>query len=192
MPIRFGLHRLSRLIAAAGLVLAISAVPAAHAAACSCAQMVPAEALAASDAAFSGTVVAASEAAVPADRGLPFGPGGVRYAFDVDGVAKGDVPASVEVLAGGDSAGCGMTFGTGERWLVFATAEGGSLSTHLCAGNVPLAAGDEPPVSVATPEDIDAEEAGLAVPVGVIVPAGALLALAAVSGFLFWRADRAS
>ncbi|MCA1587311.1 MAG: hypothetical protein LC744_01110 [Chloroflexi bacterium] len=70
------------------IVLAVSAIPIAEAAACSCMPMVPSEAAAMADAAFTGTVVA--EQPVAGDQ--PLGPapmGQIIYTFEVDGIAKG-------------------------------------------------------------------------------------------------------
>lgn len=180
---------LLRLLAAMAIVLAVSAIPIAQVAACSCMPMAPGEAAATADAAFTGTVVA--EQAVAGDQ--PLGPapmGQILYTFEVDGIAKGDLGREATVLAGGDSAGCGMSFAMNERWLIFASAEGGQLTTGLCSANVPLAADEEPPISVSPPSGDTGEERGAGVPLGVIVPAVAVLGLIGVAGFLFWRADR--
>ena len=63
----------------------------------------------------------------------------VRYAFEVERASQ-VTPAVVEVAAldDGGGASCGFTFGVGERWLVVATSEGGSLRSNLCSGNVPV------------------------------------------------------
>jgi len=178
-----------RVIAALAIVIGVSAVPIAQVAACSCTPMVPAEAAAMADAAFTGTVVREEPAA--GDLAGPEPMGQIAYTFAVDGIAKGDVAAETTVLAGGDSAGCGMSFAANERWLIFASADGARLSTGLCSGNVPLAADEEPPVSVAAPTSPGATDSGGGVPVGVILPVAALVALAGASAFLFLRADRA-
>lgn len=179
-----------RVIAALAIVIGVSAIPLAQVAACSCMATVPAEAAAMADAAFTGTVVGEEPAA--GDLAGPNPLGQIVYTFAVDGVAKGDVGAETTVLAGGDSAGCGMSFASNERWLIFAAADGGRLNTGLCSGNVPLAADEEPPVSVAAPTSPAATDSGGGVPVAVILPVTALVALVGASAFLFWRADRAT
>jgi len=177
-----------RVIAAFAIVIGVSAIPLAQVAACSCMAMVPAEAAAMADAAFTGTVV--REEPVAGNLAAPEPMGQIAYTFAVDGIAKGEVGAETTVLAGGDSAGCGMSFAANERWLIFASADGDRLSTGLCSGNVPLAADEEPPVSVAAPTSPGATDSGGGVPVGVILPVAALAALVGASAFLFWRADR--
>lgn len=183
--------RAARVMAIGALTLAASAVPVARVAACDCMPMAPADAAAAADVAFSGTVV--GEQPVAGGRPGPMlGAAQAVYAFEVDGVAKGDVGATAEVVSGGDGASCGMSFVVGDRWLIFGTHELGALTTHLCAGNVALAPDEPAPIEVSAPRGAPAETSGPAVPIGVLVPALALLALAAASGYLFWRADRAS
>ena len=178
-----------RLLAAIAIVLAVSAVPIAQVAACSCMPMVPGEAAAMADAAFTGTVVA--EQPMAGDDPLAPAPmGQILYTFAVDGIAKGELGAQATVLAGGDSAGCGMSFAMNERWLIFASAQDGQLATGLCSANVPLAADEEPPISVSPPTPGAADDGGGGVPLGIVVPGVAVTALLGVAAFLFWRADR--
>ena len=178
-----------RLLAALAIVLAVSTIPIAQVAACSCMRLVPGEAAAMADAAFTGTVVA--EQPVAGDDPLAPAPmGHILYTFEVDGIAKGDLGTRATILAGGDSAGCGMSFAMNERWLVFASAQDGELATGLCSANVPLAADEEPPISVSPPTPGAADEGGAGVPLGVVVPGLAVTALLGVAAFLFWRADR--
>ncbi len=181
---------LLRVLAALAIVIGISAIPIAQVAACSCMPMSPAEAAAMADAAFTGTVVGEQPMAARDLLG-PEPMGQTLYAFEVDGIAKGDVGAQTTVLAGGDSAGCGMSFAMEERWLIFAYAEGDQLTTGLCSANVPLAADEDPPVAV-TPVTATPAESGGGVPFGLILPAVAVLALVGIAAFLFWRADRPS
>jgi len=164
-------------------------VPIAQVAACSCIAMSPEEAARTADAVFAGTVVGEEP---PAARDL-LGPepmGQVVYTFAVDGVAKGEVGAEASVVAGGDSAACGMTFSTKERWLIFATIQDGMLTTSLCAGNLPLQPDEAPPIPVYAPTASEPDAAGGGLPIGVALPVAAVVALAAVSALLFWRADR--
>ena len=190
--------RLWRVVGALLLVVGISAVPVARVAACDCALRGPDEAAAASDAAFTGVAIAASEgAAAPAPAlrepmPMPMPISQVLYTFAVDGVAKGEVGTEAQVLAGGDQGACGMTFAMNERWLIFATAEGGMLTTHLCSGNMALMPGEEPPIAVTAPTAPAASQLGGGVPIGVLLPVAAVIALAGISAFLFWRAERPS
>ena len=175
------------------VALAASAVPAARVAACDCMMMSPDEAVAAAEVAFTGTV--AGERPIAENREPRDGTGGVGnvlYAFEVDGVAKGDVGATVEVLSGGDGASCGVSFGVGDRWLIFASRETDVLATHLCSGNLALAPGEAAPIPVSPPPAGEPQEVGRGLPVAVLVPAFALAALAAASAYLFWRAERPS
>lgn len=130
-------HSFLRLVAALGIALGVSAVPIAQVAACSCMQMTPGEAAASAEVVFTGIPV--SE-----DQGNA-NPDAVLYTFQVDGVAKGDVGTQVSLVAGGDSAMCGVTFALNERWLVFANTQDGALTTSLCSGNLPLQPDEEPP-----------------------------------------------
>ena len=177
-------HSLIRLVAALAIVIGVSAVPLAQVAACSCMAMTPGEAAATAEVVFTGIPV--SEEPGNAD------PAAVLYTFQVDGVAKGDVGTQVSLVAGGDSAMCGVTFVLNERWLVFATTQDGALTTSLCSGNVPLQPDEEPPVAVRAPTAGDSPDdaSGSGVPIGVILPIAAVVALAGASALLFLRADR--
>lgn len=207
------MSRLMRLAGALALAAGICAVPVAKAAACSCAAMTPEEAAASAEIVFSGTVVHQEPtdgkgmgvavpvggvamdvpvhgrlpivAAIPADLGP------MLYAFEVDGVAKGNVGPQAIVLGGGDGASCGMSFGVNERWLVFASVQGEALATSLCAGNVLLAADEEPPIAVTPPSGSPgAEGTGFGFPVAIVLPVAVVAALIGASAYMFWRADR--
>jgi hypothetical protein len=180
-----------RLLGAIALVLAVSAVPVARAAACDCQQLTPEESASFADVVFTGAAVAEAPAPMPALREGELPQGQAFYTFAVDGVHKGEIAEQTQVLAGGDQGACGMTFAMNERWLIFAAAGEGVLSTHLCAGNVALEPGQEPPLPVTAPTASGSGGSGTGVPVGVLVPVAAIVALAGVSAFLFWRADRA-
>lgn len=178
-----------RLLAALAIVIGVSAVPIAQVAACSCMAMGPEEAATMAEVVFAGTVVGEEP---PAARDL-LGPepmGQVVYTFAVDGVAKGEVGAEVSLGAGGDSAMCGMSFALNERWFIFATIQDGMLTTSLCAGNLPLQRGEAPAIPVYAPTASAPDAAGGGVPIGVVLPLAAVVALAGVSALLFWRADR--
>ena len=176
-----------RLLAALAIVIGISAVPIAQVAACSCMQLGPEEAAQMADVVFAGSVV--GEEVGAADPAAPMA-APVRYTFAVDGVAKGEVGAEVAVVAGGDSAMCGVTFTMNDRWLVFGTVQDGSLATGLCSGNLPLQPDEDPPMALYPPEAPNGAASAGGVPTGVILPIAAVVAIAGVAGLIFWRADR--
>lgn len=202
-----------RLLAALAIVVGVSAAPVMQVSACSCMELSPEEAARAADVVFSGTAVAEEPMPMPMPMGGPGRPGvavgaaegvvlvdpavapiggGTLYLFEVDGVAKGDVGPEMQVLAGGDGAGCGISFGINERWLVFGTIEGDVVTTGLCSGNTPLAPDEPPAIPVTSPGAAPAARGSGGVPTGVLAALGAVVALAGLSGYLFWRADRPS
>lgn len=206
---------MSRFLWLAGVLAAVaglSAVPIARVAACSCMQMSPEAAVAAVSAAFTGTVMhedpmtgsgfggtgAEPVGDIPRDAPLPMpaiapDQGAMLYRFEVDGVAKGELGTQATLLGGGDGAGCGMSFAVGQRWLIFANVEGDVLTTSLCAGNVLLEPGQEPPLPVTAPTaSPGADGSGFTLPMGVVVPVAVIAALVGVSAYIFWRADRPS
>jgi hypothetical protein len=173
------------------LVLMVLLAPVEQVAACSCAGFGPEEAARAADAVFAGTVVA--DRPIGAEPGRPFAAtvpfpdqfGQRMYTFAVDGVAKGEVASAVDVLAGGDGASCGMSFGMDERWLVFTTFDGATHTTGLCSGNMPLEAGADSPLPLTAPEAIpEPASASVEVP----LPAIALLAIVALVLAVSWVA----
>ncbi|HEX2221628.1 MAG TPA: hypothetical protein VHK06_03815 [Candidatus Limnocylindria bacterium] len=186
-----GMPLLLRAGAALAVALGLVAILARPALACSCAAMTPDQALAASDAAFVGAVIEAPPAPGPGAPLVdpPFEET-APFAFEVEGVAKGDVTQPAVVLGSFNGAACGMSFAPGERWLVFATAEGGSLTTNLCAGSIPLAAGERPPVPVES-ATASASDAGVWVPGPVLVAGGGLALLGAASYLAFRRRPEA-
>jgi hypothetical protein len=194
------LDRHMKLFIAAVFALALGSLPVEQVAACSCAQSTPRQAAEFADAVFAGTVVdqqpvgldtgplGAMAATVPAPAAL----GQVVYTFDVDGVAKGPVGAQVEILAGGDGASCGMSFGLNERWLVFTTWDGAVHSTGLCSGNVPLEAGAEAPLPLTAPAAADDEPESFDIPVTGLVIIAIIGVVAAVSWVAFRRESTAT
>ena len=179
--------RLLRLVLAAGFALILLATPTVRVAACSCMEMGPQEAAAVADAVFSGTVVGAAQQPNPAPAiNDPVLGGDTLYTFAVDGVAKGDVPAQATVFAGGDGASCGMSFAVDSRYLVFGTAEAGTLTTHLCAGNLELAANAEAPLPMTPPSgEVPTDDDGP--PIAAIGVLAAVLGVAALSFLAFRR-----
>ena len=148
-----------RFLLALAAAFALAAFPVEQVAACSCAQTSVEEAAASAQAVFAGTVVDERPVgrddgpirAVAATAPMPGVLGAVIYTFKVDGVAKGEVGAQIELLGGGDGASCGMSFGVGERWLVFASWDGAMHTTSLCAGNLLLAPDEAPPLPMSAP-----------------------------------------
>ncbi len=181
-----------KLLAAAALVFGLLSMPIAQVSACSCALFGPEEAARGADAVFAGTVVGDRSAGV--DVGRPFAAtvpfpeqfGQRIYTFAVDGVAKGDVASVVDVLAGGDGAMCGMSFGMDERWLVFTTFDGAVHSTGLCSGNMPLEEGADAPLPLTAPTAAEGEP----VPAELPLPALALLGVVVLVLTVSWLAFR--
>ena len=112
-------------------------------AACSCATFTEGEALDASDAAFTGTLV---EVVTP--TGDTYGSADPeRFVFDVDEVYKGDVFARQTIVTARDGASCGLEISGPGPFLVFARetdsvvsgAVDGELYSSLCSGTRPLA-----------------------------------------------------
>lgn len=195
------LSRNMRFLLALLLAVGFAGASAGRAAACSCMTLGVDEAAAVADAVFAGTVVnhvpvgaetgplGAMAATVPAPMPL----GQMVYTFAVEGVAKGEVPAQVEVLAGGDGASCGFSFGMNERWLVFTTWDGAMHSTGLCSGNVALEQGADAPLPLTAPSELAEEPASAPapIPMPVLIVLGTVAAVLAVSVLAF-RRDRPS
>jgi hypothetical protein len=133
------------LILALSVALGVVVVTPGRAAACSCAQPPPAPA--ARDAAvavFSGTVAATRS------RGIE--PQGVVIArFEVDGVHAGEVAEVVDVATSSHEPACGVRFGAGQRWLVYAhdRDDDETLTTNLCTRTAQLG------VDAGSPDDLD-------------------------------------
>lgn len=176
-----------KLLIALAMAIGLASLPAQQALACSCMATTIEESAAVADAVFAGTVVGQEPVgldpvgALAATAPVPGGMGQVVYTFAVDGVAKGDVAADVQILSSGDGASCGMNFGIGERWLVFAMWDGAVHTTSLCSGNVMLGADEDPPLALSAPIAGEAE-----VPIEIPWQAVAILvALATVGGASF-------
>ena len=184
-----------KLLLAAMFAIGLTSLPTQQVAACSCMEATPQEAAGWADAVFAGTVV--SEQPVGAETGpvgamaatvpMPVRFGGIIYTFAVDGVAKGEVGSQVDVLAGGDGASCGMSFGSNERWLIFTTWDGAIHSTGLCSGNVLLENGAEAPLPLTAPTGGDAGSGVPGIPFTVLALLGVIGAVAVVSWLAFRR-----
>jgi len=138
------------------------------AAACSCAKTyTDAEALAAADAAFLGTVrrVETPGPETPSDS--------VTWRFTVESVFKGDVAMKQDVVTALMEESCGVEFNAGDRYLVFAVGRGllgqtlpaGQLSAYLCGGTRG-ALRNEVPAGFPTPHSADAVARGQPSPSG--------------------------
>lgn len=112
-----------RLALVAVFVLALLPVGANTAWACSCAQLVPREAVRNAAAVFTGV----ARGRIAPER-LGFGE---RVEFAVETVYKGGVSDRWAVTV--DATSCGYVFSDGERYTVFATVD---ARTNLCMGNV--------------------------------------------------------
>lgn len=180
-----------RILLAVIFGIGLATLPTAQVAACSCAMSSPEQAVEFADAVFAGTVLGESPVgaggAIAATVPMPLPFGQLIYTFDVDGVAKGEVGSMVDVLAGGDGASCGMSFGTGERWLVFTTWDGAMLTTGLCSGNVALEAGAEAPLPLISPAENLAQTDGGGIPVAALALIAIIGVVVAVSIVAFRR-----
>lgn len=183
-----------RLLLALAAAFALAALPIDQVAACSCAQTTVEEAAANAQAVFAGTVVDQRPVgreggplrAVAATAPMPGPLGQVIYTFKVDGVAKGEVGAQVELLGGGDGASCAMSFGIGERWLVFASWDGAVHTTSLCAGNLMLAPDEAPPLPMSAPGAEGAvPDAPMQIPWTALGVLGAVALILGASWFAF-------
>lgn len=116
----------------AALAISTLAAPVATVHACSCMAFSTAEAVAAADLAFVGTVTDS----VPGGQDPAMGMALVRYAFEIERASE-QVGPIMEVVSHDDPGGaaCGFAFGVGERWFVASASEGGLLRTNLCSGN---------------------------------------------------------
>ena len=132
--------------AAAILWLASLGAPQAAVQACSCSSLggtedVAIQAIAKADVALIGTITAA--APVFGLDAIGFGGPNVQYAFDVERASVTTAATiSVHAVDDGGGASCGFTFDVGDRWMVAATLDNGTLRTGLCAGNTRLTDAD--------------------------------------------------
>jgi hypothetical protein len=79
-----------------------------------------------------------------------------------------------------------MSFGIGERWLVFASWDGAVHTTSLCAGNLMLAPDEAPPLPMSAPGAGDAvPDAPMQIPWTALGVLGAVAIVLAASWFAF-------
>lgn len=182
---------LLRLLAVVFLAVGAHAVvPVPVACACSCAPLDTRQALAGATAVFEGDVLGWKRAPT-GSHGDP-----ISYTVAVTRVYKGAIPSRVEVISEACEAACGVEL-TG-RVMVFARGRAGELTTNLCAVPWPLdrtklGAGRTP--VPATPDQVtpshaptQAPSAGESLPSLVLWGMGGLVAMAAVTTWLFRRA----
>lgn len=105
--------------------------------ACSCIMPPPPlDALASSDAVFSGRVTGQFDANLGP---MVSSADPVRYTFEVKQVWKGAANPSIVVSSARDGASCGYTFEQGREYLVYANTLEGGLETSLCSRTAQLA-----------------------------------------------------
>jgi hypothetical protein len=183
------MHNALRAVAALSFAVALTAVPIATVSACSCAMSELPDAIREAELAVVATAVAVES------RGK--GEIGERMAttWEVERSRDPIGARTISIETWGDSgANCGMTFATDERWLVLAYAgEGGILETNSCMQNRRLDGSDpeaEALISEAlteTPTATPVDEAGIDIPMPVLVMAGVVVLVGAISALAFRR-----
>ncbi|MBB6345904.1 hypothetical protein ACWGH8_29370 [Nonomuraea muscovyensis] len=128
----------SRILFVLALLAGTLVIAGGPAAACSCARLTPKQRVAGAAAVFTGTVTEV-RLVEPVEDG-----GKVTATLRADQVYKGEIALSAEVSSRVQGPACGFPFRTGERYLIFAHAEGEALTTSSCSGNLTVAAGDRP------------------------------------------------
>jgi len=183
-----------KLLLAAAMAIGLASLPVQQALACSCMEAMIENSVAMADAVFTGTVIDQQSVglepvgAIAATVPMPGGMGQVVYTFVVDGVAKGDIGTQASVLGGGDGGMCGMSFGMGERWLVFAAWDGVNYSTGSCSGNMPLGTDEDPPLPLSAPIAGEIEQP-FEIPWTAVTVLALILVVVAVSAFAFRRSS---
>lgn len=141
---------------------ALQAIAPSTALACSCVPPPPPqEALAQSEAVFSGKVVSITTEEIPGAEGT----GLLRrraVVLEVASAWKGVSSLQITIRTAFDSAGCGYDFVEGERYLVYTykAAEGESLETGLCNRTKALADANEDLVALG-PGSLPQEQIGM-------------------------------
>jgi hypothetical protein len=183
------MHKALRALAALSFAVAVTAVPIATVSACSCAMSELPDAIRDADLAVVATSVAVES------RGK--GEIGERMAttWDVERSRDPIDASTISIETWGDSgANCGMSFATDERWLVLAYAgEGGILETNSCMQNRRLDGSDPEAEALITealtetPTGAPVEEAGIDIPVPILVMTGVVVLVGAISALAFRR-----
>ncbi|MNZ94229.1 Tissue inhibitor of metalloproteinase [compost metagenome] len=131
--------------------------------ACSCASSITMqERFDSSHAVFAGTAVSVESTSMPLFRSSAKA---VKAAFKVNEVWKGQVTSTIEVITPEYSDSCGYEFEVGERYLVYAQADGKALNVNLCNGTVIHAKAGEQLAALGSgsvpPQTVEAEESVL-------------------------------
>jgi hypothetical protein len=171
------------LVLGAGLAL----VGSAPAFACSCAAQSLAEHAEGADVVFAGTLTDADEARSMFDGDES------TYTFEVDAVYAGDPAPLAQVVTASSGSMCGLEgLVEGDRYLVFAYADGDRLGASLCGGTGPATSEAETTVAeVLGPPvrpDLTADQGASPPPSlpSLVTPWALLAGLAAVVGPLWW------
>lgn len=184
--------RFARLALSLLALMTIMAVPA-RVAACSCMEQTLADAVRGAHVAFVGTLTGTDR---PIPAAMEPGAGEIVWAWDVERSRDPLETDRLELAAWtDDGANCGVSFGVGERWLVIAHESEGRLSSSSCSMNQrmdgvePAVAADiESMLTVVPAADPDESAAGSQAPnLPILVMAGAIAVLVAVSGLAFLR-----
>ena len=124
----------------AALLLGLASAEAALA--CTCAQSPAApEALASSDAVFTGTVLSIDTTQT-----------GRQVRLRVEGSWKGAKCGEVTIVTALDEAACGYSFQVGTSYLVYANRTQGKLSTNICSRTQPTAQANEDFAAIGQPK----------------------------------------
>jgi len=102
--------------------------------ACSCFEGTPEQQVSRADAVFTGTatIITITHAHAP----LFSSDDPLEAVFQVETVYKGPLGDRAIVRTVANNVSCGYAFKPGQRYTVFAQSREGTLSTHLCSGNV--------------------------------------------------------
>ena len=169
------------------LAAGILAVPIERAAACDCALIEMPDAIRDADVAFVGRL----EQRVPGGDNFGFPPLD-EWRWSVERSRDAEIDATIIVhAAADDGANCGVTFATGERWLVTASVHQGLLQTSGCQPNQRLdgsAPDAEALVTELLANEIGAAENGpRGLPMPVLLALGAVVVVGAIGLAAFRR-----